>query len=933
LGPVVVPQSEIVGRDAELAEVEEFLANPRFPTGLLLDGEAGIGKTTLWRHAIARAEERGLRVLSCTAASAEAQLAFTALGDLLDGSLEGLLIDLPVPQRTALEVALLLAEGDVAPDPQAVARALLGSIRRLARDGGVVIAIDDVQWLDAGSREALKFAVRRLRNDTVLLVLARRVTADEAPLPLELERAAWREPLQLLDVGPLSVGAVQRLILQRLDLAFPRPALLRLHEISGGNPFFALELARALERSGGRIAAGEALPVPRRLQDLVRDRLEALPQEALEHVQVAAALARPTVGLLAAASHSDPDGLHVAAEAGVVEIDGERVRFTHPLLASTAYTMLDRTEKRGLHERLARLVEDPEERMRHLALVAESPDESVARELDAAAERARARGARAGAAELLEHAARLTPAGLPLDRRRRIRDAAYLHFESGDTLRGRAMLESLVAELSPGPERASVLVRLGLTRAYDDDLHAATDLFLQAEHEAEENARLRGEALNNVASMLFRRRERLSEAIEYAKTAVALARQAGDRHLIADALGQQILAEATLGRPEAHATVDEALALQPENEDARLLSQPKWIVAIARMWWEDLEYAERTYAELIARGHESGEDGLVPYVYILAAQNDCLLGKFGRAGTHAQSGLELAEQAGEETLASYALALRAFADAHRGEVAAAREASERALEVGRRTRGTPTLFFASAAAGLLALSLGQPREAAEHLQRTVSFARDEQIAEPGSTRFAIDYAESLIELGRLDEADDVTAWYESHARRLGRHGALASALRCKGLSIASRGDLDLALATFGEALAEHRMSLLPFDQARTLLAQGATFRRAKQKRLARETLAQARDEFDRLGARLWVDRSEAELARVSGRKPTEAVLTSTELRVADLAAGGLSTKAVAAALFVSPKTVEGHLSKIYAKLGIHSRAELGDALSRERSDS
>ena len=930
---MVVRETEIIGRDAELEAVEAFIAVAEYPAALMLDGEAGIGKTTLWRHALDYAMGRGFRVLSCTASSAEAQLSFTALGDLLEGSLAEVRTELPSPQRAALDVALFLAEGEVAPDPHAVARAFLSSVRRLARDGRVVVAVDDVQWLDAGSRAVLEFAVRRLRTETIMLVLARRIASTQVSVPFELDRAAWRDRVHRLDVGPLSVGAVQRLVLQRLDLTFPRPALLRLHEISGGNPFFALELGRALERTGGRIAAGEALPVPRRLQDLVRDRLESLAHGTLEVVQLAATLARPTVLLLAAATASDADELDRAIAAGVIEIEGDRVRFTHPLLASTAYAMLTPARRRAVHELLAGVVEDPEERMRHLALVATTPEESVAAELDVAAERARARGARAAAAELLEHAARLTPPGLASEQRRRTRDAAYLHFESGDTSRGRAMLEALATELPAGPERAAVLVRLGLTRAYDDDLHAATDLFLQAEKEAGENSRLRAEALNNVASMLFRRRERLSEAVDYAKTAVSLAREADDRSLIADALGQQILAEATLGRPEAHATVDEAMALQPENEEARLLSQPKWIAAIVRMWWEDLEYARRAYDELIGRGHASGEDALLPYVYILAAQNACLLGDFGRAVSQAQAGIELAEQAGEETLASYALALRAFADAHRGEVAAAQEAADSALEAGRRTRGTPTLFFASAAAGLLALSLGRPEEAADRLRPIVDFARAERIAEPGLTRFAIDYAEALIELGRLDEAEEIVGWYESNARRLGRHGALAAALRCNGLSAAARGDLDAGLDSFEAALAEHDLSSIPFDRARTLLAQGATFRRAKQKRLARETLELAKAEFDRLGAQLWIERSDAELARVSGRKPSKSGLTPTELRVAELAAEGLSTKAVAAALFVSPKTVEGHLSKIYAKLGIHSRAELARALSRERADS
>ena len=288
-------------------------------------------------------------------------------------------------------------------------------------------------------------------------------------------------------------------------------------------------------------------------------------------------------------------------------------------------------------------------------------------------------------------------------------------------------------------------------------------------------------------------------------------------------------------------------------------------------------------------------------------------------------GRELAEQAGEETLTSYALALEAYADVHRGN-AQARDAATSALEVGRRTHGTPTVFFAAAALGLLDLSLGRPNDAAKWLGEIVTFARSEEIAEPGLTRFTVDYIESLIELGDLAAAEELIDWYESNAVRLCRNGALASALRCRGLLAAARGDLDGALSVLEQSLTAHEASLLPFDRARTLLVHGATLRRAKQKRLAREALGTAKGEFERLGAQVWATRTEAELARVSGRRGSEGELTPTERRIAELVAEGRSTKAVASALFVSPKTVEGHLSKIYAKLGIRSRAELARTL-------
>jgi ATP/maltotriose-dependent transcriptional regulator MalT len=572
-------------------------------------------------------------------------------------------------------------------------------------------------------------------------------------------------------------------------------------------------------------------------------------------------------------------------------------------------------------------VADPEERARHLALAARGPDSSVAAALEEAARGAAARGSPRAAAELTEQAARLTPPDRGEDARRRPAAAAYYHFESGDNRRARAMFEDLAAELPAGPERASVLVRLAFTRAYDDDVHAATELNRQALEEAHDDSLTRAQALTSLAATLFRRREQLAEAVEHARAAAELAAELGDLALAGDALGVQLMAEAAVGRPEARVTLERLLQLQPSGGRVRLQAEPKWHAAIAWMWWEELDRAQSAFGELIERGYESGDESFLPYAYVLAAQNECLRGDLERAGSHADAGQEIAEQVGQEALVGYALAVRALVDAYRGRADEARTGGERALALARRTRSTPTMHFAASALGLLELSLARPAEAAERLAPLVEFAGEQEMSEPTLTRFTLDYVEALIELGRLEDAAEVCGRYEYHAARLGRRGALASAWRCRGLLAAACGDLDEGRATLQQALAEHDCVPMPFERARTLLALGSLLRRARQRRAARESLQQAHAIFEKVGAALWAEKSRAELARIGGRTASPGELTPAEQRIAELVGQGHSNKEVAAELVVTVRTVESNLTRIYRKLGVRSRAELVRRLS------
>ena len=477
----MVEKPRLVGRERELDELARFLdAVPAGPVGLLFEGDAGIGKTTLWREAVLEALDRSYCVLSCRPVESEAQLAFTALGDLLEEVPDSATAELPVPQRRALEVALLQIDAEGPPPlPRAVSLGVLGVLRALASSGPLVIALDDLQWLDRPSASTLEFAARRLRGEPIGFVLSRR--GAKADAPLALDQTLPPEAVRRLLVGPLDGDSLGRLIRSRFDIHLRPPALRQLEAASGGNPYFAIELARSLAERDIPLGPGEPLPVPGTLRALLGLRLADLAPEIHGVTLAASALARPTVALVEASVRSvdPPAALAAAVDAGLLELDRDRVRFAHPLIASVVYADADAAERRALHALIAEVVEEPEERARHLALATDAPDEDVAASLDEAARSVRARGAPGEAAELYEEARRLTPPLQTNDAARRAVDAAECHFEGGDFARVRALLEEVTAG-THSTERARALVFLGWVRANQEGFGVGADIFRAA---------------------------------------------------------------------------------------------------------------------------------------------------------------------------------------------------------------------------------------------------------------------------------------------------------------------------------------------------------------------------------------------------------------------------------------------------------------------
>ncbi|HXV33614.1 MAG TPA: AAA family ATPase [Gaiellaceae bacterium] len=907
----------VIGREEELAQLGDFLsALAAGPAAFVLVGEAGVGKTTLWRAGADAARERGYRVLETRPSEAEARLAFAGLGDLLDPALDDLLDALPLPQADALRVALLLERpAGAPPDERAVAIAFLNSLRELASDRPTLVSVDDLQWLDSPSAAVLGFAWRRLRDERAGLLASRR-SGEPVPVSLTDDDRVHR-----LDVAPLSIGAVHRVLQEQVGLVLSRPVLRRVYEVAAGNAFYALELGRALQRSGGAPAPGEPLPVPQGLRELVRERLAVLPAPTRDALTVAAALSQPTLPLLRDAGHG-ADALQPALAAQVLRIDRGALRFTHPLLASETYDDLEAGARRELHRRLAVVVDDEEERSRHLALAVDGPDADVAAALERAAAHARARGASGAAAELGERSLRLTPPRALSDTWRRTVDAGLYCFDAGDPGRAIELLDEARAAAPPGSARAETLAALSRVHRFAGDQPLAATLAREALAEAGADDRVRGEAAQGLAATLFYLRQDLVEGVELAGFAAECAARAHDEALRVESLCLRGLLECLVGRPEAAATFREVAELAEPTVHGRVLSGPAQNLGVFALWTDGsgaAGFLRQAHADAVSRGDE----GAVPMVLAQLAQAEYLAGSWAESAQVAEEASEIALQTGQRPMQAYSLATRALVRASLGLEAEARADADRALALaGEQGAAAAARIHSVWALGVLELSLDRPAEA----ERLLTPQRERLLAagvgEPGTMRFVPDEIEALVALGRSEEAEAPLRWLEERGSALDRASALAAAARCRGLLAAAGGDAEAAGAAFERALAEHERVENPFEQARTLLALGAAQRRAKKKSAARETLGTALATFETLGAALWAGKARAELASIGGRAPTSGELTPAEERVAALVAEGHTNREVAALLFVTDHTVEFHLSRIYRKLGVRSRAEL-----------
>jgi DNA-binding CsgD family transcriptional regulator len=919
----------VIGREAELAVVGDLLKAIRVgPAGKVLEGPPGIGKTAILKATVDLAVARSYDVLSCRPAQSEARLSYTAIADLLSRMPSGVFSEIPSPQRRALEVALLRAEpGSGRLEHRAVSAGFLSVVTHLARSGPVLLAVDDVQWLDRPSARVLEFAIRRFESIRVG-VLATVRTEDRNNAPVGLDRAFLESGFTRHDIGPLSLGALHQLIRERFGHVFPRPQLVRIERASSGNPLFALETARAIMTSGPGEALGP-LPVPESLQGLISGRLEKLPARSRELLLLASAMSQPTIPLMERATGREGQAgaeLRAAANAEVIDIEGGRVVFTHPLLAAALYWGIRADERRVLHRRLAAVQIDAEERARHLALGADGPDAIVADALENAALRAKAQGAPDSAAELADLARRLTPPERLDDSTRRGLGAADALLAIGEVTRAREMLEADLERDLAGPARAEILLRLSYF--VPGGFHAAERLLTEALADASDRTPLRVQILKELSIVRFIRGD-LPGATDDAERAVREAEALKAPGLLASVL--IVLADRLffMGRGMRRDLVERALRL--EDEEGGEVHQDAYRSPTARagrlqMYAGDVEAArpglEAAYRRAVERGDEESRRSLCTHLVEL----ECRAGRFIVAMRYATEGSELAESAGHPRIGANLYA-RALVETYLGKTREALHDAERALAASEGIGDRPFTVFNLYALGFLSLSVGDPAEADRHLRKAVRLHADMGFADYGVAPYLPDEIEALVALGDLETAETFLVRLEEQGRALDRPWALATAARCRGLLRAGSADLDGANAALEEALLHHERLAMPFELGRTLLVLGQVQRRRNERRTAKRTLERAVAIFDELGTPLWADRAKAELDRLGLRRPGGLELTPTEERIASLAATGLTNREVAERLLISPKTVEANLARAYRKLGIRSRAALGATMA------
>jgi DNA-binding CsgD family transcriptional regulator len=909
----------IVGRDDELAVGDRFLeAIETRPASLFVEGEPGIGKTTVWTEIAARARGRGHLVLISRPERSEVELPFAGLMDLV-GDRADLLAGLPKPQRRALEIALVRAEPDPTETVPALATsaAFLSILTLLAAESPVVVAIDDLQWLDPATLRVVGFAARRLGSLRVGLLAAVRVASALDP---SVPRVDVGVDVERIALGPLPMASLYHVVERHLGLSLQRSALMRIDAASGGNPILALELARAGGDRGFAASDGR-MPIPSNVTVLVSRRVSGLPEATRRALLRCSALARPTVELVSA------ETLQPAVDDGLVTIEADgRIRFAHPLFASAVYSMAPADRRAEVHCWISKRVDDPDERTRHADLASTKRDARLAGRLHEAAERARQKGAPEAAAELEERAVARTP----LDQRsvlveRQLRAAEH-HERAGDIERGMALANEVLGGSSDAAIRARAHWLIAEI-AYGQSFGAAIRLLEAATQEpgADPAQVAQLELHLSFAHMALMD---LAKSLAHVRRAENLAASGAEPGLVAEILASRVYIEMIKEDQLDRRALRRSLALEDPHRESPIQVRPTQFAATIDMLFGRLDRARSTLDVLRIDIVESGEDHELPYVLDLMAFIDLLRGDRTAALAQIDEAFQIATLVGSETLRGFAFAVRAVIAAFQGDTDDVRVDVDAATAIFDTTGWGVGRWYALKALAHLALSRGEYDEvervlgpACEGLGAVVGYAP--------VTVFVEDLIDARIATGDLGRAERLIAGLESAGRSVDSPMARAVGARGRALLESARSQHDAAKRAITDA--EHELDELPIpsERARTLLAKGQILRRERQKRAAGEALAAARAIFMELEMPLWVAKTDAELARLGLRHGGRLDLTETERSVAELAATGLTNRQIAAQVFLTRKTVEDVMSRVYGKLGIGSRAELGAWLARQ----
>ena len=923
-------RERLLGRASERAALAALVADARAGRSgaLLLRGEPGIGKTTLLRETIAQAA--GMRVLYTRGVESEAELAFAGLAELLGPILE---LRAEIPGLQGASLAGALGVGDLV--PYARFPLLAGTLSLLAAAAErepLLVVVDDALWLDAPSAEALIFVARRLRFEGIALLLAQR--------PEDL-RGFVAAGIATLDVHGLDVTSGGELVGASRGVAVPMDVARELRAATGGNPLALRAAAELLDEDQLRGARPlpQPLPVGEQLSEAFLARVARLPEGTVSALTVLAAAgageAVRLAGALAALGLTLAD-LQPAEEAGLVDLGAGAPTLAHPLLRSALYQSATPARRREIHAALAATLRDNDERRAwHLAAAAAGPDEELAAELERAAGAAGGRGGHMTAAALLERAAELSPDGDA--------QAQRLHRAANE-----AHLGGRPSWAMPRIDRALQLVREPRLRA--ELAHMRGSLEQYSGSTARARALLVAEAAAIRQADGSPRGQRLATLILLDAAATSIL--AGDvvtAHATATAAAQVTSAvQGTVGL--APAALEQTLAMirgapPPAGRlgaiSEQLLSAadlPIGAFWLAQFAIQDLVFSEQYDAAQAALERMVGglrsvsAFGVLPLPLIALAELHFRTGRWISAYGAAHEAVEIALQADELSFAAMALATAARIEAATGRAQECAAHSERAHELAAAVGVRPASVHASAAQGLAALGQGAAEEAIRHLTRVCEQVARDGVEHPAVIQWAPDLVEAHLRAGERTPAERALAVLEARAQRSRHTWALAAAARCRGLLEEDGAASDRG---FAEALEWHAHTATPFERARTQLCLGERLRRDGRRAQAREPLEAALATFVQLGAEPWSRRAREELGAttpaLSSQGDTAAALahlTSQELRVATVIAAGATNREAAAALFLSPKTVNAHLESIYRKLAIKRRSQLARMLAQ-----